>query len=84
MRKGHKEVGENIDGVSVSDNVENALANVDAVIDFTLPEYSVEIAQAAKKAGVVDVIGTTGFSDAQMKKIEECAQTIPMIVSGQL
>ena len=82
MRKGHKDVGENIGGVSVSDNVENALVNVDAVIDFTLPEYSVEIAQAAKKAGVVDVIGTTGFSDAQMKKIEECAQTIPMIVSG--
>lgn len=54
----------------------------DAVIDFTSPENSVVIAEAAADKGSIHIIGTTGFSDAQQHRIAECARKARIVQSG--
>jgi 4-hydroxy-tetrahydrodipicolinate reductase len=50
-------------GVSITDDLDGALAGADAVIDFTAPAASVALAQKAAKLGLIHVIGTTGCSE---------------------
>ena len=60
-----------------------ALAAAEAVIDFTLPEASVALAEeAAANGGPALVIGSTGFSDEQLARIDEAAKTIAIVRSG--
>ena len=60
-----------------------ALAAADAVIDFTVPEASVALAeQAACRGGVALIIGSTGFSPDQLRRIDQAAQRIAIVRSG--
>ena len=67
-----------------SDGVEEALSVSDAVIDFTNPETSVKIANLAVKHKVVSVIGTTGFSQLQLKEIANSASKATIIRAGNM
>ncbi|RUT30425.1 4-hydroxy-tetrahydrodipicolinate reductase [Arsenicitalea aurantiaca] len=49
-------------GVAIGDDMAVALAQADAIIDFTAPAVSVAIARAAAERGLVHIIGTTGCS----------------------
>jgi len=71
-------------GVTVTDDMATTLAGAQAVIDFTAPEASVAIAAEAAKAGVVHVIGTTGFSDAQLARIAAAAGQTVVIRAGNM
>jgi 4-hydroxy-tetrahydrodipicolinate reductase len=57
-------------------------AKADAVIDFTAPEASLEIARAVADKGGIHIIGTTGFSAAQQKDIEQLATRARIVLSG--
>ncbi len=60
-----------------------ALAGADAVIDFTLPEASVLLAEAcAAKGGPAVIIGSTGFSAEQIARIDAAATKIAIVRSG--
>jgi len=60
-----------------------ALTGADAVIDFTLPEASVLLAEAcAAKGGPAVIIGSTGFSPEQTARIDAAATKIAIIRSG--
>ncbi|USQ96235.1 4-hydroxy-tetrahydrodipicolinate reductase [Caulobacter sp. RL271] len=65
-----------------------ALAAADAVIDFTLPEASALLAEAAAARAVHHshapalVIGSTGFSDGQLARIDAAATRIAIVRSG--
>lgn len=60
-----------------------ALAAAEVVIDFTVPEASVALAeQAAGRGGVALVIGSTGFSPDQLRRIDQAAQRIAIVRSG--
>ena len=62
---------------------EEALAHAEAVIDFTLPEASVLLAEdAAARGGPALVIGSTGFSDEQLARIDAAARKIAIVRSG--
>ncbi|AAK25512.1 4-hydroxy-tetrahydrodipicolinate reductase [Caulobacter vibrioides] len=62
---------------------ETALAAAEAVIDFTLPEASVALAEeAAANGGPALVIGSTGFSDEQLDRIDAAATKIVIVRSG--
>jgi 4-hydroxy-tetrahydrodipicolinate reductase len=62
---------------------ETALSESGVVIDFTLPEASVDLAEtAASNNGPALVIGSTGFSDEQLARIDEAAKTIAIVRSG--
>jgi 4-hydroxy-tetrahydrodipicolinate reductase len=60
-----------VGGVDKGDNVEAFIAKCDAVIDFTLPEASIQFAWDVAKHHKIHVIGTTGFTNAQIAKLEE-------------
>ncbi|RYF95268.1 MAG: 4-hydroxy-tetrahydrodipicolinate reductase [Caulobacteraceae bacterium] len=60
-----------------------ALDAADAIIDFTVPEASVALAEtAAGRGGVALVIGSTGLSPDQIRRIAAAATRIPIVQSG--
>ena len=71
-------------GVLVTDNAEEMIGTVDAILDFTVPAATVEFAKHAAKAGIVHVIGTTGLSEAQQASLEQAARTATIIKAGNM
>src|SRR5438128_185909 len=60
--------------------LEDALAAADVVIDFSTPEASVALAQAAAaRGGPALVIGSTGFDEAQLAAVAEAARKTPVV-----
>ncbi len=51
------------------------------VIDFTSPEASVRHAKTCADAKVPLVIGTTGFSDAEQRALDEAAKAIGIVIA---
>ena len=51
----------------------------DALVDFTVPEATVDHARAAAEAGVPLVVGTTGFDDAQSDALDAAAEGTPVL-----
>jgi len=71
-------------GVLVSTDVDAVLAQSDYLIDFTRPEASMGLLDAAVRAKVGVVIGTTGFSVEQKQRIETAAQSIPIVFAPNM
>jgi 4-hydroxy-tetrahydrodipicolinate reductase len=61
-------------GVTVTDDPLDLVAKVDGILDFTVPEASVELAGLAANARIVHVIGTTGCTPAQDVAIKAAAR----------
>jgi 4-hydroxy-tetrahydrodipicolinate reductase len=78
--KEHPEQGAQIErGVSVSDDIEAAVAASDVAIDFSIPSATLAIARAAAKAGTAYVAGTTGFSAAEAAEFDALGARIPIV-----
>ena len=75
-------LGEN--GVKLTGDAGPLLASADAVIDFTIPAATLELAALAAKAGKVHVIGTTGFTAADEDKIKDAAKSAVIVKSGNM
>src|SRR6202789_397312 len=60
------------------------IAKAEALIDFTRPAMSVELAALAAQARIVHVIGTTGFSDEEEAKIHAAARHAVIVKSGNM
>ena len=71
-------------GVAITDDWSTSLSRAEAVIDFTTPAASVDIAERAADAGIVHVIGTTGFSKEQEARVAAAAQNAVIIKSGNM
>ncbi len=77
---GHPRLGEEVaPGVRIGDDLEAALAGAEVAVDFSLPEASVQLAEAAARCGVAVVSGTTGLDPAQSGRIEAAAGKIPIL-----
>jgi 4-hydroxy-tetrahydrodipicolinate reductase len=57
-------------------------SKVDALIDFSTPEASMERLKDCVATKTPDVICTTGFSEAQKAEIAKAAKKIPVILSS--
>ena len=57
---------------------------VDVFIDFSAPKAAVALSETCRKHGIAMVIGATGFSDAEMKKLRDAADDIAMVVSPNM
>ena len=57
---------------------------VDVFIDFSTPQAAVALSETCRKHGIAMVIGATGFSDAEMKKLRDAAADIAMVVSPNM
>ena len=77
-------VGLNSIGVELSDDPLPVLAKAQALIDFTVPKVSVELAALAAQARIVHVIGTTGFSEDDETKIRAAARHAIIVKSGNM
>jgi 4-hydroxy-tetrahydrodipicolinate reductase len=61
-----------------------ALGDSDAIVDFSSPSTSVEMARAAARARVAHIIGTTGLSQEDLAAIAECARETAIVRSGNM
>ncbi|WP_062210702.1 4-hydroxy-tetrahydrodipicolinate reductase [Aureimonas sp. AU12] len=61
-------------GITITEDLDAALAGADGVIDFTAPAFSVALAALAARRGLVHVIGTTGLGPANEAAIGEAAR----------
>ncbi len=71
-------------GVIITDDPLPVFAHADGVLDFSTPEASVANADLAAQARVVHVIGTTGLSEADFKRLEVAARHARIVQSGNM
>ena len=73
-------VGESC-GVPISEDVAQALAGCDVLVDFTRPAGTIQHLAICRTLGVKLVIGTTGFDDAQKRAIADGAKEIAIAMA---
>ncbi|MCX7643867.1 MAG: 4-hydroxy-tetrahydrodipicolinate reductase [Rhodobacteraceae bacterium] len=91
-RPGHPWVGQDVGramgaaelGVRVTDDAVAAIADAQAVLDFTAPAATVEFAALAAQARAVHVIGTTGLSQADLARISAAARHAVIVRAGNM
>jgi 4-hydroxy-tetrahydrodipicolinate reductase len=71
-------------GVKITDDPLAVIADVDAILDFTVPAATVEFAGLAANARIVHVIGTTGLSGEDERAIEAAARHATVIKAGNM
>ena len=92
QRVGHSWIGQDVGvamggpelGVIVTSDASEAFSKAQAVIDFTTPAGTLEFATLAAQAGIVHVIGTTGFSDAQLAALKPAARDAVIVRAGNM
>jgi 4-hydroxy-tetrahydrodipicolinate reductase len=70
--------------VAISDDPLQAVVDADGILDFTAPAVSIELAALAAQARIVHVIGTTGLSESDLKKIDAAARHAVIVRSGNM
>lgn len=71
-------------GVVATLDTDSLLRNCDAVIDFSSPALSLELAAKCAQLNRVMVCGTTGFSDEEKQKLASYAQQTVIIWSSNM
>ncbi|MFH1618597.1 MAG: 4-hydroxy-tetrahydrodipicolinate reductase [bacterium] len=66
------------------DSFPGLLKKADVAIVFTTPASSVEFAKTAAAAGKSIVIGTTGFSESQLRSLRKFSKKTPVLVSPNM
>lgn len=68
----------------VYNNFSSITVKPDVIIDFSVPVASLNILEYAKENSIPIVIATTGFSEEQLKKVEEFSKYIPIFKSANM
>jgi 4-hydroxy-tetrahydrodipicolinate reductase len=76
--------GQQPNGVKLTADPLPLLAHAQGVIDFTRPMVSIMLADLAAQARIVHVMGTTGFSAADEKRIEAASRHAVIVKSGNM
>ncbi len=71
-------------GIDVSIDALTLMTQADAIIDFSTPDASCDLADLAAQARIIHVIGTTGFSEDQEKRLAAAARHATLIKSGNM
>ncbi len=64
--------------------LDDLTGRVDAMIDFSHPTATLELARFCRDRAIPLVVGTTGFSPAQRGELEQVAVQIPLLVSPNM
>ncbi len=70
--------GQGKNGIAVVGSLEAVLADIDVLIDFSVPEATMANLALCSEQGVAMVIGTTGFTAQQQHGIEQAAGLTPI------
>ena len=68
--------------ISITDDIDLALKNADAIIDFSSPSNSVILAKKAAEKKLIHIIGTTGFSIKEEEELKIAATNGAIIVKS--
>ena len=91
-RSGHADLGHDAGtlaglptaDIPLTDDLVTAASKSDAILDFTSPAASVALSEIAAQARIVHVIGTTGFSDADLARLQAAARHAVIVKSGNM
>jgi 4-hydroxy-tetrahydrodipicolinate reductase len=91
-RPGHPDLGRDAGdvaglgaiGVPLGDQIGAALKGADVLLDFTAPSAAMHDLEAASRAGVAAVVGTTGLSDADLARAKTLCAAIPCVQSPNM
>lgn len=75
-------VGENKINKYLTEDKMSIFNDTDVIIDFTIPEASIFHVEKAALYNIPIVIGTTGFTNSELKKIKFYSNKIPIIHSA--
>ena len=82
---GHCDIGVEIaSGLFLVDELASVLKKDDVMIEFSTPIATLEHLHCAAKTGARAVVGTTGFSDSQLREIGQISRTIPVLLSPNM
>jgi 4-hydroxy-tetrahydrodipicolinate reductase len=71
-------------GITIQDDPLELITRTDAVLDFTTPEASVELATLTAQARIVHVIGTTGLTAEHDARLAAAARHARIVRSGNM
>ncbi len=71
-------------GIRITDDPLPLFAEVDGVLDFTVPQATVAFAALAAQARIVHVIGTTGLSADDESKLDAAARHAVIVKAGNM
>lgn len=82
---GHPLVGTQvITEVKITDNLEQVAGGADVVVDFTSPKASLGFLAVLAKIKKPLIIGTTGFTDDEIKNIKFITQNFPCLLASNM
>jgi 4-hydroxy-tetrahydrodipicolinate reductase len=73
-----------IAGIKINLNTDEAFKNIDVIIDFTIPNCTLDILKIASKLKKRVIIGTTGFSQKEESLIKNFSKKIPILKAGNM
>ena len=79
-----KLINKKFGGIKPELNSNKTFKNTDVIIDFTIPNCTIEILKIAVKLKKRVVIGTTGFNRNQENLIKKCSKKIPILKAGNM
>jgi 4-hydroxy-tetrahydrodipicolinate reductase len=77
-------INKKFDGIKPEPNTIKAFEKTDVIVDFTVPECTMEILKIASKLKKKVVIGTTGFSSKEERIIKNYSKKIPILKAGNM
>jgi 4-hydroxy-tetrahydrodipicolinate reductase len=80
----NKVINKKIAGIKLDINTEQSFKKTDVIIDFTVPNCTLEILKIASKLKKRVVIGTTGFSQKEEALIKKFSKRIPILKAGNM
>jgi 4-hydroxy-tetrahydrodipicolinate reductase len=82
-KKGTPAIGKDIGKLKIS-STQDGLFLVDVLVDFTVPEATEANLDYVAKYKKPLVLGTTGLSEAQIKKVEEISSILPVVFTPNM
>ncbi len=70
--------------VTITDDPITLFTQIDGIIDFTVPEATIALAELSAQARIVHVIGTTGIGEDGEAKIKAASRHARIIKSGNM
>ena len=80
----NKPINKKIAGISIDLNTDQAFKKIDVIVDFTVPQCTLEILKIASKLKKRVVIGTTGFTQKEENLIKKYSKKIPILKAGNM
>ena len=80
----NRSVNKKFNGIKPELNSEKVFKKTDLIIDFTVPDCTLEILKIASKLKKRVVIGTTGFNRNQENQIKKFSKKIAILKAGNM